>query len=82
MPTIIREQGFRVVIYPNDHVPAHVHVLIGDTEIRINLGNEQQEPALMTVRGSISNKDVVRGLELVKRNQMLCLTRWKEIHGQ
>lgn len=65
MPTIPRENGFRVVIYPNDHVPAHVHVLKGGAEIRIDLGNEQNAPILMTIRGSISNKEVARALELV-----------------
>ncbi|WP_182915673.1 DUF4160 domain-containing protein [Massilia cavernae] len=29
MPTISRFFGLRVVIYPSDHLPAHVHV-IGD----------------------------------------------------
>ncbi|MBW4093429.1 MAG: DUF4160 domain-containing protein [Proteobacteria bacterium] len=27
MPTVLRIAGLRVVIYPNDHPPAHVHVL-------------------------------------------------------
>ncbi|WHZ20694.1 MAG: hypothetical protein OJF55_002843 [Rhodanobacteraceae bacterium] len=27
MPTILRLGGLRVVIYPNDHRPAHVHVI-------------------------------------------------------
>lgn len=80
MPTILREYGFRVVIYPNDHVPAHVHVLKGGAEIRIDLGDEQVEPTLMTVRGAISNKDVARALELVKKNQARCLEKWREIH--
>ncbi len=26
MPTVFRFNGLRVVIYPNDHRPAHVHV--------------------------------------------------------
>ena len=26
MPTVLRLDGLRVVIYPNDHRPAHVHV--------------------------------------------------------
>lgn len=25
MPTVVRFDGLRVVIYPNDHRPAHVH---------------------------------------------------------
>ncbi len=27
LPTVLRIAGLRVVIYPNDHPPAHVHVL-------------------------------------------------------
>jgi hypothetical protein len=27
MPTIIKQDGLRVVIYPNDHIPSHVHVI-------------------------------------------------------
>jgi hypothetical protein len=58
-----------------------VHVLKGDAEIRIDLGDEEIRPTLLSVRGSISNKEVVRGLELVTVNQMLCLEQWREIHG-
>ena len=27
MPTVLRLGGLRVVIYPNDHSPPHVHVI-------------------------------------------------------
>ncbi len=27
MPSVSRINGLRVVIYPNDHKPAHVHVI-------------------------------------------------------
>jgi len=32
MPTVHRFDGLRVVIYPNDHSPAHVHVMGQDVE--------------------------------------------------
>lgn len=32
MPAITRIGGLRVVIYPNDHRPAHVHVMGGGCE--------------------------------------------------
>lgn len=32
MPTIFRFNGLRIVIYPNDHRPAHVHVKGGGGE--------------------------------------------------
>lgn len=81
MPTIVRKDGYRVVIYPNDHDPSHVHVLKGDSEVRVNLGDENIKPSLITIRGSISDKEVVRGLDLVIANQEICLAKWREIHG-
>ena len=32
MPTVARFDGLRVVIYPNDHEPEHVHVIGGGCE--------------------------------------------------
>lgn len=32
MPTVLRFDGFRVAIYPNDHRPAHVHVMTASGE--------------------------------------------------
>lgn len=37
MPTVLRSGGLRVVIYPNDHAPAHVHVLGPGWVVVINL---------------------------------------------
>jgi len=39
MPTILRKNGFRVVIYFDDHLPAHVHVMNADSEVKIDLGS-------------------------------------------
>lgn len=80
MPTILREQGFRVVIYPNDHLPSHVHVFKGSGEVRIELGDEESNPSLMTIAGQISDKDVAKALYLVKESQAKLLARWREIH--
>lgn len=80
MPTILRFQGFRVVIYPNDHLPPHVHVIKGSGEVRIDLGNEQSTPKLLTVSGKISDRDVAKALCLVTNHQVSLLAKWREIH--
>ena len=36
MVTVLRAHGLRVVIFANDHRPAHVHAF-GDGEAKINL---------------------------------------------
>lgn len=32
MPTVLRSSGFRIVIYSNDHRPAHVHAISAEGE--------------------------------------------------
>ena len=37
MPTVLRLVGLRVVVYPNDHRPAHVHAIGNGCEALFNL---------------------------------------------
>lgn len=37
MPTVLTIRGWRVVIYPNDHAPPHVHVIGPDAHARFQL---------------------------------------------
>ena len=46
MPTVVRKYGLRVVIYPGDHNPPHVHVF-GDAETKILLGTYRDQPKLL-----------------------------------
>ena len=46
MVTVLRASGLRVVIYVNDHQPAHVHVF-GDGEAKINLLEADGAPVLV-----------------------------------
>ena len=50
MPTVHRAQGFRFVIFTNDHEPAHVHAVSGEGEAKIELGATSGAPALIWVR--------------------------------
>jgi len=80
MPTLFRIQGLRVVVYPNDHRPAHVHVIgrgceavfklncpAGPVDLRENLGFHRAElNRIATV--------------LTQRLPSAC-TEWSRIHG-
>lgn len=79
MVTVLREGGFRVVIYKDDHEPAHVHVQ-KDGEIIINLVGAEGGPEVRSEFGS-TNADVRKALRIVKREQAALLARWQEIHG-
>ena len=79
MVVIHREYGLRVVIFIDDHEPAHVHVF-GDGQAKINLIGPDGAPVIMSVEG-MKRSNVRRALQIVKDQQKLFLARWREIHG-
>jgi hypothetical protein len=81
MPTVHREDGFNVIIYPNDHLPSHVHVIKGGGQVIIKLGSEIEPPSLSQVYGNISNKEVLKALKIVATHQLKLITAWRTIHG-
>ena len=80
MPTILIIFGWRVVIYPNDHRPAHVHVIGNGCEAVFNLHCPNGPPELRENYG-FSRKDLAKIVgELVANLAMLC-SEWRRIHG-
>ncbi len=79
MVTIHREHGLRVVVFINDHEPAHVHVF-GDGEAKINLIGAGSQPELIWTDG-MNRAEVRRALRIVVENQLAFIRRWEEIHG-
>jgi Domain of unknown function (DUF4160) len=81
MPTVLRQDGFRVVIYLNDHLLSHVHAIKGEGEVRVGLGSKYTAPALISVSGKISDRDIAQALFLVKNHQSELLAKWRELHA-
>lgn len=79
MVTVLREGGLRVVIFTNDHVPAHVHVF-GDGHAKINVLGKSEEPELVWAE-QMSRSEVRRAMALVTREQQQLIERWRDIHG-
>ena len=77
---MLRAHGLRVVIFVNDHPPAHVHV-IGDGEAKINLLNSRGVPELVWVDG-MSRGDIRHAVRVVIEQQAFLLARWEDIHGR
>jgi hypothetical protein len=80
MVTVLRAHGLRVVIFLNDHEPAHVHVL-GDGEAKINLLGAGGAPELVWADG-MGRGEVRRAMRIVTEEQASLLARWEEIHGR
>ena len=80
VPTVLKIGGFRVVIYPNDHRPAHVHVIGGGHEAVFDLHCPNGPPELRENYG-FSRRDVSRvRTELSASLAALC-DAWRNIHG-
>jgi hypothetical protein len=80
MVTVYREGGFRVVIYRNDHEPAHVHV-IKDGEIIVNLIGADGQPELREAYGT-TRADIRKAMRIVAGQRGHLLRRWQEIQNE
>ena len=80
MVTVLRAHGLRVVIYANDHRPAHVHVF-GDGEAKIDLLGADGAPDLVWADG-MTRGEVRRAMRLVSEQRTFLLSRWEDIHGR
>ena len=80
MPTIFRQDGFDVMIYLNDHRPAHLHIFKGEGEVVIYIGNAKRPPNVRENMG-MSRKDERAALIIVAEHQERFLAEWSKIHG-
>lgn len=71
MPTLLRINGFRVVIYTADHVPMHVHVISADGEAVIEIGRK----ARLIRAGGMKDKVIQDHAEMLAE-------AWEKIHGE
>lgn len=79
MVTVLRANGLRVIIFKDDHHPAHVHVF-GDGQAKINLAGAQAAPELVWVEG-MTRGEVRRAMRVVVEHQAELLAHWRKIHG-
>jgi len=80
MVTVLRAHGLRIVIFVDDHAPAHVHVF-GDGEAKINLADVDGAPALIWA-DRMSRAELRRAMRIVMEQQAFLHRRWEDIHGR
>lgn len=80
MPTVLTIFGLRVVIYPNDHRPAHVHVQGNGCEAVFNLHCQSGPPELRENYG-FSQKELGKIAGELAANLATLCTQWRQIHG-
>ena len=81
MPTVLRFEGFRVVIYPADHVPSHVHVFGGGGEAVFNLNCPDGKVALRENYG-FQRRTVTRVRKMLDESVTSLCEEWRRVHGE
>ena len=79
MPTVLTIFGWRVVIYPNDHRPAHVHVIGNGCEAVFNLHCPDGPPELRENYG-FSRTDLAKIVRQLIANLAVLCSEWRRIH--
>lgn len=80
MPTVLGFDGLRIVIYPNDHRPSHVHVIGQGREAVFNL-NCPAGPAELRENYGFPRREITH-IRAMLANQLEELCRaWEKIHG-
>jgi hypothetical protein len=80
MPTVLTIFGLRVVVYFNDHAPAHVHVLGSNREAVFDL-NCPQGPVRLRQNFGFSKNELVRIVLQVQNHVRELCRKWRQIHG-
>jgi hypothetical protein len=80
MPTVLRFHGLRVVIYPNDHRPAHVHVMGKGCETVFRLNPPSGPPDLRENYG-FSERDLAMIATEIGQDVAKLYEQWRVIHG-
>ena len=81
MPTVLRFDGFSVVIYPADHMPSHVHVFGGGNEAIFNM-NCPRGPVSLRENYGFSRAAIARIRDALNVAVRMLCEEWRRIHGQ
>ena len=80
MPTVLRFGALRVVVYPNDHRPAHVHVIGQGHEAVFEL-NCPRGSVMLRENYGFTRRDLARTERALLQNLAALIAEWEEIHG-
>jgi len=80
MPTVLRIGALRVAVYPNDHRPAHVHV-IGDGHEAVFELNCPAGPVALRENYGFAARDLARIQRVLAESLTPLCSAWESIHG-
>jgi hypothetical protein len=81
VPTVLRVDGFRVVIYlpPREHEPPHVHVWKGAGEVVIELPTARRHQTIRSA-SHIRTADIANAFWIVEEHTDYLVACWRRYH--
>lgn len=80
MPTIFTIGKLRIVIYPNDHDPPHVHVIAPDGNAKVRIGTAHRKPSVVFNDG-VSLASLPKALIAIDERRDELQKAWRKHHG-
>ena len=81
MPTILRFGAFRIMIYTDDHAPAHVHVAGNGGLVIFNL-DEANRTVSIREEYDVSKRDARLIADYLGLNIGILMAAWRQLHGE
>jgi len=76
-PVIKTIRGYAIIVYPNDHLPAHVHAEKANKVARVTLA-----PVQVLDWYGYSERELREIVDIVRENKGHCWAIWHKIHGK
>ena len=80
MAKVLEVDGYKFVIFSDDHEPAHVHVKKAGNMVRIQL-DTGQGVKILTMYGNFKIPELAKARALTVEYNEILLEKWREIHG-
>jgi hypothetical protein len=77
MPIVLNVEGFRFIIFSNDHLPPNVHVKQAEGGAKVTIN-----PVEITEFWKLSPRQLRRIEEIIEEHQAFLLAKWQELHGE
>lgn len=81
MAEVFRQDGFVVVIWPDDHEPPHVHVFKAGHEMKVAIGEPGKSLPFILDNKTMTRRERKEALKLIIQYQVACLAKWERFHG-
>jgi hypothetical protein len=84
MAEVFRLDGFKVVIFSDDHDPPHVHIRKGDFEVKIDISGDRA----VLMAGEESSKRAAdqrlrkRAMKIADDNLAMLMDEWRRIDAE